>query len=81
MSGIALVFDELFYGSGAWLGILLLLVIILGISLKTKYAGLLMIPVTVFLGIDYLTEDMLWHSIIMFITSVFVVINVFRKGD
>ena len=79
MSSIALVFGELFFGSGSWLGILLLLVIILAISLKTKYAGVLMIPVTIFLGIEYLSKGMPWHTIIMLITSVFVILNMFRR--
>jgi len=81
LSSIALVLDELFYGSGSWLGILLLLILIIGISLKEKYAGLLMLPVTVFIGLDYLSENMLWHMIIMFTASAFVVLNIFRKGD
>lgn len=73
---------ELFYGSGSWLGLLILMVFIVSLCLAQRYWGLLMLPVTVYLGIDYLVyPTLMWNAIIMFITSVFVIINVFRKGD
>ncbi len=76
---IAVAFQELFYGSGAWLGILLLLSIIIGLSLKEKYAAVMMLPVCIFLGIDYITNDLLWNALIMFFSSIFIVFNLARN--
>lgn len=85
MSSIEQTFYELFYGSGIWLGILLLLAIVTGLSMRFKYAGLLCLPVTIFIGIDYITnsggnQNLLWASIIMFFTSIFLVINLMRES-
>lgn len=81
MSSISQAFTELFYGSGAWLGILLLLALIIVLSSRVKYAGVLMLPVAVFLGIDYLTNDLLWNALIMFFTSIFIIINLVGSRD
>jgi hypothetical protein len=80
-SQIAIAFNELFYGSGMWLGILLIIAIIIGISLKTKWAGLITLPATVFLGINYLTNDFMWGGLLMFCTSVFVILNIVKGHD
>ncbi len=76
-------FTVLFYGSGAWLGLLLLLIMILGISVKFKKAGLLMLPVSVFLGVEYMTNSLGWHALIMWLASVFILLDMafsLRKG-
>ena len=80
MSEIADIFSELFYGSGSWLGLLLLLALMIAISLKNRYAGLLMIPVAVFLGISYLSYPaLMWNALIMFIASVFLLYQVISQ--
>lgn len=82
MSEIAEAFNELFYGAGAWLGLLLLLALIVSLTVKTKYAGVFMLPVTIFLAIDYLDYPaLLWNSLIMFFASVFIVINLVKGKD
>lgn len=78
------IFTELFYGAGAWLGLLLYLAIIIGLTLKTKYAGVLMLPVSIFLGISYLSYPALtWNAVIMFFSAIFIVANLAknRKGE
>jgi len=80
-----LAFQELFYGSGMWLGILIILSFVVGLSLKNKYASILCLPVTIFLGIDYIvnmtTQTHLWGSLIMFFTSIFLIINLMMKKE
>lgn len=75
------VFSSLFYGTGSWLGILLLLSIITGLLLKWKYTGALLLPITVFLALDYLSKDLGWHTMIMFLTSTFILIYMARKKE
>jgi hypothetical protein len=68
------VFNALFYGSGSWFGLLLLLAICLGLLVKWKYSGALLLPITVFLGIEYLDKTLIWHTIIMWITAIFILL-------
>lgn len=64
-------FEALLFGSGSWLGILLLVSIIVALLLKWPYIGALLLPVTIFVGIEYVGKDLAWHSIIMFLTGIF----------
>ncbi len=84
-SEVAAAFNELFYGSGAWLGILILELIIISGSLKSKWASVLFLPITVFMGIDYLDNvtvntNQVWLAVIMFFTAIFLVFNLVH-GD
>ena len=79
MSEISEVFTELFYGSGSWLGILILLSIIIALSLKIKWGAVLMLPIVIFLGIEYITEDLLWNGLIMFFSGIFILITMIRN--
>lgn len=72
-------FESLFFGAGSWLGILLSLSIILGLLLKWKYTGVLLLPITVFWGIEYIGKDLGWQAIIMFSTAIFVVAYMMKQ--
>ena len=72
-------FTELLFGAGAWIGILLILAIEVGLLLKWKYSGVLLLPVTLLLGIDYLTRNLAWQSIIMFVSAIFVLAYLVKK--
>ena len=78
---VEIAFTELFFGSGSWLGILLLLSIITVLVLKDKFVALLMIPVTLFLGMDYLDNSLYWNSMIMFLSSIFLLLNLIRNRN
>jgi len=67
-------FEALFYGAGSWLGILLLLSITLGLLLKWKYSGALLLPITIFLGIDYVAKDLLYHALIVWFAAIFILL-------
>jgi thiosulfate reductase cytochrome b subunit len=73
------VFRALFYGDGSWLGILLLLSMCLGLLLKWKYSGVLLLPITIFLGMDYLEQNLVWHTLIMWFTTIFVLVYMVKK--
>jgi len=72
-------FFELLYGSGSWFGVVLLLAFIIGLLTRWKYSGVLLLPVTIFLAIDYLKNDLAWQSIIMFVSSVFIIVYMAKK--
>lgn len=76
-------FEALFYGSASWLGVMLYLGIILGLMLKWKYTGVFLIPITIFIGFEYVNHDLGWHATIMFFLSLFTLIYLMktvRKG-
>ena len=84
MNELELTFYELFYGSGKWLGILLLLSIVITLIIKSRYASILVLPVTIFMGIDYLSipnpsQSNLWCAIIMFFASIGIIINLIKE--
>jgi hypothetical protein len=74
-------FEALFYGSGSWFGILLYLSIVLGLMLKWKYSSVVTIPPTIFIGIGYLTHDpaMPWHALIMWFSSLFLILYMVKQ--
>lgn len=80
-------FTELFLGSGAFLGLAIILIImILAISLN-KWASAFFVPLSIFMGIWYLenlpsNSSLMWNGIILLCTIPFQVIGVIaRKGD
>jgi hypothetical protein len=72
-------FEALFYGSGSWLGLLLFLSIMMGLLLKWKYTGTLLLPISLFLGIEYSNKNLGWHAIIMFISAIFTVLYMLKE--
>lgn len=70
------VFNALFFGTGSWLGILLMLMFIVGLTMAWKYVGLLMLPIAIIFGTVYLTNGLGWHGLIMFLTAIFILIYV-----
>ena len=73
-------FTALFYGEGSWLGLLLFIFLMLGFTLKWKYAGALFIPISILVGIEYLNRDLAYQSMIMFLLSPFMVILIAYEG-
>lgn len=82
MSTIAEVFEELFYGSGIWLGLLLIVVLVSAVSMKNRYGAVLCIPITLFFGLDYLANGagtQLWGGVVMFFTTIFLIVQLMRN--
>lgn len=80
MSAIDDVFTALFYGTGSWLGLLLFMTLTLGITFAWKYGGFLMMPVSIFLGITYLDNDLGWHGLIMVLVAIFIVTSMIYEA-
>jgi hypothetical protein len=66
------VFTSLLYGVGSWFGLLLMLTLIIALMLKWKESLVLLLPVTMLLGLNYMTNGLGWHSLIMFLTAIFL---------
>jgi hypothetical protein len=72
MTGMDDVFTSLFFGTGAWLGLLIIIAFVVGITFMWKYTGLVMLPVAVIFGTVYLDNSLGWHALIMFLVSIFI---------
>jgi len=69
-------FNELLFGTGAYLGAILICAIVLLVTYKVRYSGALFMPITIFLGIQYLNtvpqnSNLIWVGILMFIMSIY----------
>jgi hypothetical protein len=72
-------FRELFYGSAKWLSLAVLLAIIILVSTLTGYGGVIFLPITIFLGIDYFSNipassDFMWGALMMMFSSVYILL-------
>ena len=70
---------ELFYGSGFWFMLIIMLALILIISAWNPYGGTLFLPITIFLGIDYMqkisgSSNYMWGAIMMMFASVYILL-------
>lgn len=71
-------FVELMFGSGATLGVLIIIAISIIVLAKFKYSGILIFPISLFMGIQYfmLTSPLPYHGLVMFILSIFAILQV-----
>lgn len=76
---IGVVFTEILFGSGAWIGLILLLTISLAMVLRWKATAVLFMPITLLLGIEYLTYELTFHAMILFFTTIFMVLYMVRE--
>ncbi len=84
-SVIAQWFNELFYGSGKWLTLIIMMAIIIAVCSKFPLGGTLFLPITIFLGFDYLrnvpsSNDFIWGALMMICTSIFILVMAIRKA-
>lgn len=69
-------FHELLFGTGSWLGLLLIIAIIMLVTAKEKLTAVFFLPITVFIGIEYFANvsadsNFMWAGIIMFVLSIY----------
>ena len=81
MTAISDVFNELLYGSGAWIGLVILLVLCIGGSFAFKYGGTIFGIVLIFLGLLYLenvavNDNFLWSVVLCWISALYCFFHV-----
>jgi len=73
------VFEVLFFGSGMWLGLLLFIILAISLVQKLKEAGILIMPIIIWMGIEYATrinndpQKFIWPVIILFLIASFII--------
>lgn len=79
-------FTTLLFGSGSWIGLLLILLLILIMSHLARYLGKIVgVIIGAYLGVEFLqrTETspyLAWNSIIMFLMAGFLVIALLKEA-
>jgi len=68
-------FTELMYGSGSWIGLLLMLGVILLLAKLHKYGYALSFPLSILISLNYVEHTLLWESVISFLTGLLVLLG------
>ena len=75
------IFDELLFGSGAWIGLMLILGFMFVIAYKAKYTSVLFLLILLFLNFEYwgqigyaidVTSNFMWSIVISYVAMVFM---------
>jgi hypothetical protein len=71
-------FTELLFGTGAWLGIILIVSVIVLVTFKEKLSAGIFLPICIFLGIQYFNSvpsnsNLIWGAILMFVMAVYCI--------
>lgn len=74
-------FEELFFGSGSWLGLIIIIAIIVLVTAKEKFSGVIFLPITVLLSIHYFqnvsaSNDFMWSGVLMLIVTIYCLVMV-----
>lgn len=86
MNDIQLAFYELFFGlQGGWIGFLLVASIMLLVTVKVKYAGIMFSVASVMMGIMMAEElavnsNLMWCTVMYFIMPFFLILVMFKGG-
>lgn len=67
-------FTELMFGSGAWIGMIVICALILVIAAINKHGGIIAMPIGVLLGITYFQHELIWQGIITFFCGIIVML-------
>ena len=84
MTAVADMFDELLFGSGFWIGFIIICAFCFGIAYKFKYAGVVSECVFFFMALLYFDElatnsNYLWGAIMCFVSMILVATRLY--GD
>lgn len=86
MNDIQLAFYELFFGlQGGWIGFLLVASIMLLVTAKVRYAGIMFSVASVFMGIMMSEElavnsNLMWCTVMYFAMPFFLILVMFKGG-
>lgn len=72
-------FTALLFGSGSWIGLILIMALVLLLALAVKYSSIILVPFQCFLIILYLTEISsssiaMWSGFLMFCSIILTLI-------
>ena len=74
MTAIDDAFNALFFGSGLWLGLSLMLIILFALLFKWKETGFVTLPITFLFGLEYFNRDLGIEALIVWAVMMFELI-------
>lgn len=77
-------FNALMFGSGAWIGFLLIAGIIILITYRVKESSLIFMPVSAIFGVLYLrnvavSSMFMWAAVFMFCLPIYLMVRLIKK--
>lgn len=67
-------FDALLFGSGSYLGLLIIIAITVILLVVWKYSGVLTFPISLTLGIYYLMNNLGTQALIIWVNAIFILV-------
>lgn len=82
---IEIMFNELFYGAGGWIGFLLIATIMLLVTWKIKWGGIIFIPASIMIGIMLMNnlavdDNLMWAMMMYFMMPFFLFIEMATRN-
>lgn len=86
MTDISEIFTELLFGSGFWIGFIIISAFAIGISYKYKYTAVIFALVLFFMTLQYwdniaVDSNFMWGAILCLIEMVFLAIRLYSDFD
>ncbi len=81
------IFDELMFGSGAWIGLILILGFMFVVAYRAKYTSVIFILILLFLNLEYwgqigyqidVTSNFMWSIVISYVAMGFMGVIVYH---
>ncbi len=79
MTAIDDVFESLLFGTGSYLGLILISIMLIGLFLRWKETAVISIPVFFIFGIQYLQHDLAYQAAIAFIGGTFIILALAKE--
>lgn len=86
LSAIAELFNELLFGSGFWIGFIIISAFSIGISYKYKYTATIFAIVLFFMALQYwdniaVDSNYMWGAVLCFVEMLFLAIRLYSDFD
>jgi hypothetical protein len=69
-------FTQLFLGTGHWLGLIIIIMLLFLFRMVNKYSVIIAFPLSLLIGFEYLTNDLGWDALIIWLSSVALLITI-----
>lgn len=72
-------FNELMFGSGNWIGLIIIAVILLIMAGLHRWGGIIAMPIGILVGLEYASHNLGWHAILLIFEGILVMFLSIQK--
>jgi hypothetical protein len=65
-------FQEVLFGSGSWIGLILIISLLLIIATINRYSSIIVLPISILLSIQYMQNNLGWHAILIALVGIII---------